>query len=647
MCKACAAGSGEDEDGSYLCACTSPALGPLQPWQGHSENFVLESPRCPRGFSSWCTARFASRRRNRLVRPGAFANRSNIFHLLQSREQASLSNRGVCLQPRNNGALERWVESASMSTAGRLRTMPTDEPTRSTISVAHSPDGKLVASTHGDHTVKIFKVGSGDLWKTLAGHRRTPWTVKFHPTDPMILASGCLGREARIWNLRDGQCEHLCYLHKEIVSLAFHPKHPWLILAAGRRVYFWNYETGADATCLMQMQRNVRCVGFTPSGNSMLVGVASSIGPPSAVHYINRREEITVQLQTFEFVANSVPQWLLTRNAHLSPVRPPKTIVSHAVLYNDGGFHISPCGTKLCAIVHEALSSRIEQNPLLSASDSSGSGENQDNRTPRPESNQQHLQDHLAQISRGGSNTSANSHAPGLASIAQRVDSLNLKEEQPQLVTSHNHTRPAPTQQSSAETHGRASGAAARHQASESPPKMRRTNVELARATSATGSNNSSTVEQQPVHPVRRIGAVGATSRFERLRIAMTSESVYRIVIVNLEPGRLGEVLSQGILERSAARGITSIRFSPTQELIVLGYGLRLDRDAPTEMHRIAALYRTSPGDDEIVFERSIEHADDDINIATFHPQVGYGIFYGTRQGSLRNYGFGRTPDNV
>ena len=30
------------------------------------------------------------------------------------------------------------------------------------------------------------------------GNLRTPWTVKYHPTNPRILASGCLGFQMRV-----------------------------------------------------------------------------------------------------------------------------------------------------------------------------------------------------------------------------------------------------------------------------------------------------------------------------------------------------------------------------------------------------------------------------------------------------------------
>lgn len=57
-----------------------------------------------------------------------------------------------------------------------------------------------MASTHGDHTVKITCAHTGELIRTLEGHPRTPWTVKYHPTNHNIVASGCLGFQVRIWD---------------------------------------------------------------------------------------------------------------------------------------------------------------------------------------------------------------------------------------------------------------------------------------------------------------------------------------------------------------------------------------------------------------------------------------------------------------
>lgn len=46
---------------------------------------------------------------------------------------------------------------------------------RSTFLMAFSPDGKHVASTHGDHRIYICALRTGKLIQTLEGHSRTPW----------------------------------------------------------------------------------------------------------------------------------------------------------------------------------------------------------------------------------------------------------------------------------------------------------------------------------------------------------------------------------------------------------------------------------------------------------------------------------------
>ena len=73
--------------------------------------------------------------------------------------------------------------------------LPLNDQVLSTIAIAISPDGELVATTHGDHTIKVFHYHTAKQHRTFRGHPRTPWTVKFHPSDPNIVASGCLGFE--------------------------------------------------------------------------------------------------------------------------------------------------------------------------------------------------------------------------------------------------------------------------------------------------------------------------------------------------------------------------------------------------------------------------------------------------------------------
>jgi len=156
----------------------------------------------------------------------------------------------------------------------------------STISIAFSPDSQTMASTHGDHTVKITCCSTGDLLQTLEGHPRTPWTVKYHPTDINIVASGCLGCQVRVWDWKGGNCLRMIRLDHAIISLSFHPSGHILAVASGSRLHFWDYnnfggrhdENGnvnnntRGALTEVEQRHMLRCVHFPPNGTTLIVG---------------------------------------------------------------------------------------------------------------------------------------------------------------------------------------------------------------------------------------------------------------------------------------------------------------------------------------------------------------------------------------
>jgi hypothetical protein len=159
---------------------------------------------------------------------------------------------------------------------------PTSSLAVSTISVAFSSDSHTMASTHGDHTVKITCCATGFLLATLEGHPRTPWTVKYHPLQSNILASGCLGFQVRVWDWKRASCLHMIRLNNAIISLSFHPGGHILAIASGSSLHFWDFGNynrregnGANvngARTEIDQSSMLRCVHFTPNGKSIIVG---------------------------------------------------------------------------------------------------------------------------------------------------------------------------------------------------------------------------------------------------------------------------------------------------------------------------------------------------------------------------------------
>ncbi|CAL5347530.1 unnamed protein product [Camellia sinensis] len=114
---------------------------------------------------------------------------------------------------------------------------------------------------------------------------------------------------------------------------------------------------------------------------------------------------------------------------------------------------------------------------------------------------------------------------------------------------------------------------------------------------------------------------------------------IYELRIYSLEEATFGLVLASRAIR--AAHCLTSIQFSPTSEHLLLAYGRRhssllksvvIDGETTIPIYTILEVYRVS--DMELV--RVLPSAEDEVNVACFHPSVGSGLVYGTKEGKLR-----------
>ncbi|KAJ1416824.1 WD40/YVTN repeat-like-containing domain superfamily [Sesbania bispinosa] len=210
----------------------------------------------------------------------------NVFSLLAQREisprtkhvpkwhwgESSKSNSGSCSHPKSEAVIDAkrglvsWVEAESLRHLS-AKYCPLFPPPRSTIAAAFSPDGKVLASTHGDHTVKIIDCETGNCLKVLVGHRRTPWVVRFHPLHRRILASGSLDQEVRLWDANTSEWILSHYFYRPIASIAFHANGEIIAVASGHKLYMWHYSNGGEASSpvfVLKTRRSLRAVHFHP-----------------------------------------------------------------------------------------------------------------------------------------------------------------------------------------------------------------------------------------------------------------------------------------------------------------------------------------------------------------------------------------------
>ncbi|KAL7172676.1 hypothetical protein ACSBR2_032202 [Camellia fascicularis] len=212
-------------------------------------------------------------------------------------------------------------------------------PPRSTIAAAFSPDGKTLASTHGDHTVKIIDCQTGSCLKVLSGHRRTPWVVRFHPEHPEILASGSLDHEVRLWDANTSECIGSRDFYRPIASIAFHAEGEVLAVASGHKLYIWHYNRKGETSSpviVLKTRRSLRAVHFHPHGAPLLLTAevndldssdssmtrATSLGslhyPPPAVYVANVRSSDRLSMAA-ELPSVSLPFLYLPSFASVNP----------------------------------------------------------------------------------------------------------------------------------------------------------------------------------------------------------------------------------------------------------------------------------------------------------------------------------------
>ena len=158
---------------------------------------------------------------------------------------------------------------------------PNDPTMNRVYGVSFSPDGKTLASAHGDRTVRMWDVETRELKHTLGGslvhssierrgHQHAAHSVAFSP-DGNILASGGRGGRVLLWDTNRGRLKQFMLRHAGTVwSLAFSPDGNTLAAATeGGYVYIY------DVSNLRSVERKYRLrahserawsVAFSPDG---------------------------------------------------------------------------------------------------------------------------------------------------------------------------------------------------------------------------------------------------------------------------------------------------------------------------------------------------------------------------------------------
>ncbi|BAY50039.1 WD-40 repeat-containing protein (plasmid) [Scytonema sp. HK-05] len=147
------------------------------------------------------------------------------------------------------------------------------EHTNWVTSLAFSSDGSILVSSSTDYTVKLWDVGTGECLKTLQGHENEVWSVAFSP-DGNTLVSGSLDQTIRLWSVHTGECKRIFQGHTNwVLSVSFSPDGQ--TLASGSSddtLRLWDVSTGECKRIFQGHSDGIRSVTFSPNGRTVASG---------------------------------------------------------------------------------------------------------------------------------------------------------------------------------------------------------------------------------------------------------------------------------------------------------------------------------------------------------------------------------------
>ncbi len=149
------------------------------------------------------------------------------------------------------------------------------------LSIAFSPDGKLLAIGDTNSEICLWEVKNTKQMLSLKGHESWVWSVSFSPVSGaspeetgQILASGSQDSTIKLWDVRTGQClKTLQGAGYAVRSVEFSPDGKTLASGhADANVRLWDVRSGECLKTLQGHTQGVWSVGFSSDGRTLASG---------------------------------------------------------------------------------------------------------------------------------------------------------------------------------------------------------------------------------------------------------------------------------------------------------------------------------------------------------------------------------------
>ncbi len=141
--------------------------------------------------------------------------------------------------------------------------------------LAISQDGKTLASSSTDHTVKLWNLRTNKVFCTLTEH--TAWVLSIaFSSDGQVLASAGEDQTINLWHLKTGSLIRTLAGHTQTIStVAFNPNRQTLISASqDGAIKVWNLSSGKFSHTLPLPLIPVRAIALSPDGQILAIAAS-------------------------------------------------------------------------------------------------------------------------------------------------------------------------------------------------------------------------------------------------------------------------------------------------------------------------------------------------------------------------------------
>jgi len=169
----------------------------------------------------------------------------------------------------SNGVVILW------DTSSKRKILTCTGHSKLIYSVAFSANGQTIASGSADQTLRLWNIPTGECFQTLHGHTSWVRSVAFS-ADGETIASGSDDQTIRLWNISSGECFQTLYGHtNRVYSVAFSADGQTLASGSSdQTLRLWNIPTGECFQTLHGHTSWVTSVAFSADGQTLASGSA-------------------------------------------------------------------------------------------------------------------------------------------------------------------------------------------------------------------------------------------------------------------------------------------------------------------------------------------------------------------------------------